>query len=131
MPSWRSESRAPGYLSLFASAGTLLCCALPSLLVVLGFGATVASVLSAAPLLVELSRNKSWVFAIAGLALAGSWYFEYRLAPRPAIGVACPPGHEEACAAARRGTRILLMVSGAIYLVGLFVAYGLGPLLGE
>lgn len=33
-----------GYLSLFTSLGTLLCCALPSLLVALGLGATVASV---------------------------------------------------------------------------------------
>jgi len=38
-----------GYLSLFTSIGTLLCCALPSLLVLFGLGATVASVLSAAP----------------------------------------------------------------------------------
>jgi len=30
------------YLSLFTSFATLLCCALPSLLVLLGFGATVA-----------------------------------------------------------------------------------------
>lgn len=53
------ESRAFGYLSLFASFGTLICCALPSLLVLLGLGATVAAFLSAAPWLVTLSRHKA------------------------------------------------------------------------
>ncbi len=33
-----------GYLSLFSSLGTLLCCALPALFVLLGLGATVASI---------------------------------------------------------------------------------------
>ena len=51
------------YLSLFTSFGTLLCCALPSLLVLLGLGATVASFLSAVPWLVTVSRHKNWVFA--------------------------------------------------------------------
>lgn len=37
------ESRLPGYLSLFASVGTLVCCALPAMLVLVGLGATVAS----------------------------------------------------------------------------------------
>ena len=50
------------YISLFTSFGTLLCCALPSLLVLLGLGATVASFLSAVPWLVVLSRHKTWVF---------------------------------------------------------------------
>jgi mercuric ion transport protein len=36
------RSGALSYLSLFTSLGTLLCCALPSLLVLFGLGATVA-----------------------------------------------------------------------------------------
>lgn len=40
-------------LSLFASLGTLVCCALPSLFVLLGLGATLASLLSSAPWLVR------------------------------------------------------------------------------
>lgn len=130
MQGWRAESPAPGYLSLFASVGTLLCCALPSLLVLLGFGATVASVLSAVPWLVALSRHKSWVFVLAGLALAGNAYYVYRVAPRVASRAGCPPEREEACAAARRLSQVLLIVSGGVYLIGLFVAYGLGALLG-
>jgi len=45
----RVRSGALSYLSLFTSLGTLLCCALPSLLVLFGLGATVASVLSGSP----------------------------------------------------------------------------------
>ena len=44
----------------------MICCALPSLLVLLGFGTTVAAVVSAAPWLVVLSQNKIWVFLAAG-----------------------------------------------------------------
>ena len=36
-------------LSLFTSLGTLFCCALPSLFVVLGAGAMLAGILSSAP----------------------------------------------------------------------------------
>ena len=51
------------YFSLFSSFSTLICCALPSVLVLLGMGTTVASLLSAAPWLVSLSRHKIWTFA--------------------------------------------------------------------
>ena len=61
------------YVSLFTSVGTLLCCALPSLLVLFGLGATVASVLSEAPWLVTMSHHKHWVFLIAGLLIAGNF----------------------------------------------------------
>jgi hypothetical protein len=55
------------YFSLFSSFGTLLCCALPSVLVLLGLGTTVASLLSAMPWLVNLSRHKIWTFSISGV----------------------------------------------------------------
>ena len=70
------------YLSLFTSAGTLLCCALPSLLVLFGLGATVASVLSAAPWLVTLSRHKGWTFAVAGAMIGLNLVYVYVIAPR-------------------------------------------------
>src|SRR5437764_12820625 len=70
------------YLSLFTSFGTLLCCALPSLLVLLGLGATVASFLSAVPWLVTLSHHKNWVFLVSGLLIAGNFAYTYLLAPR-------------------------------------------------
>lgn len=121
------------YLSLFTSMGTLVCCALPSLLVLLGLGATVASALSAAPWLVTLSRHKAWVFAVSGALIAANFYYVYRLAPRlkaaGAAGEACPIDDPSACGTATRVSRVVLWVSAALYLVGFSVAYVLGPIL--
>jgi hypothetical protein len=125
-----ARERLPGYFSLFGSLGTLLCCALPSLLVLLGFGSTVAAVLSGLPWLVTLSRHKRWVFAGSGVLIAASAFYVYRLAPAlQARAGRCPPEAEAACAVANRRSRVLLWASGAIYLLGLLVAYALGPLL--
>jgi hypothetical protein len=118
------------YLSLFTSFGTLLCCALPSLLVLLGLGATVASFLSAVPWLVALSRHKTWVFAIAGIMIGGNLIYAYFLAPSlRRQGAACRPDAPDACESASRFSRVVLWVSFAIYTVGVLSAYVLGPLL--
>jgi mercuric ion transport protein len=121
-----NETRFASYLSLFTSFSTLLCCALPSLLVLLGLGATVASFLAAAPWLVALSHHKNWVFLIAGMLIGGSFLYEYRLAPRMR---ACPADDPRACATASRMSRIVLWISGGLYCIGLLSAYILGPLL--
>ena len=118
------------YLSLFASFGTLICCALPSLLVLLGLGATVAFFLSAAPWPVTLSRHKSWIFLFSGLLISANIVYVYYLAPRlRAAGQACPVDANETCGTADRVSRAILWISAAIYLVGFFSAYLLGPIL--
>ncbi len=117
------------YLSLFTSFGTLLCCALPSLLVLLGLGATVASFLSAVPWLVTLSRHKNWVFLAAGLLIGANFLYTYALAPRLQGRAGCPSDAPNACTTSSRMSRLVLWVSGAIYGIGLFSAYALGPLL--
>lgn len=118
------DRRALGYLTLFASVGTLLCCALPALLVLVGFGAVVASTLSAAPWLVTLSRHKAWVFAASALLIAANMYYVYRLAPRLAVARGmCPPGEADACAITSRWTRALLWISVTLYGVGFAVAF--------
>jgi mercuric ion transport protein len=124
------QSRALSFLSLFTSFGTLICCALPSLLVVLGLGATVASFLSAAPWLVMLSRHKAWAFAGAGALIGLTFLYVYALAPRfRAAGQACAPDDPAACATADRVTRVVLPISAALYAIGLFTAYALAPML--
>ena len=45
-------------LSLFASTSTLLCCALPALLITLGAGAVMAGLTAAFPGIMWLSANK-------------------------------------------------------------------------
>lgn len=115
------------YFSLFTSLGTLLCCALPSLLVLFGLGAAVASMLSFLPWLVTLSRHKQWTFAVSGLLIALGFANMYFIAPHLKAKT-CGLG-DAACDDASRGARIVLWVSGAIYGVGFFVAYVLGPIL--
>jgi hypothetical protein len=78
----RVRSGALSYLSLCTSLGTLLCCALPSLLVLFGLGATVASVLSEAPWLVTLSHHKAWVFIVAGALICSNFVYVYAVAPK-------------------------------------------------
>ena len=115
------------YLSLFSSVGTLLCCALPSLLVLLGLGATVASALATMPWLVTLSRHKNWTFAIAGVLIAANLVYVSRVVPR-LKAAACAVG-DESCERAARVSNILLWFTVVLYGVGAVVAYGLGPFL--
>ena len=129
LPTWWS------FASLFTSVGTLLCCALPSLLVLLGLGATVASFLSAAPWLVALSHHKRWVFAISGALIVTNFCYTYWLAPRLQAarlardGIVCSPSDPEACAVVSRFSRVVLWLSAALWAAGFFVAFVLGPLL--
>lgn len=124
------RSGALSYLSLFTSLGTLLCCALPSLLVLFGLGATVASILSAAPWLVTLSHHKHWVFLAAGLLISTNFVYLYAVAPKlQARSGACDPSAPAACQTASRFSRMVLWCSAALYLVGCFTAYLLGPIL--
>lgn len=118
-----SEGRVGVWSALVASVATLLCCALPALLVLLGFGTTVAALIAAAPWLAVLSQNKAWVFFAAGLLIVGSRLYVRFVVPRVMVdGAACPP-------ALGRVTRAAWWTSVAIYAVGFFVAYLLGPLL--
>lgn len=118
------------YLSLFTSLGTLLCCALPSLLVLLGLGATVASLLSALPWLVTLARQKVWVFSIAGALILVNLLYIYGLSPQlRAEGKACiAEDGRSTCDTASRLSHVALWVAAAIYVIGFFTAYLLGPI---
>jgi mercuric ion transport protein len=124
------RSGALSYLSLFTSLGTLLCCALPSLLVLFGLGATVATVLSEAPWLVSMSHHKRWVFLVAGVLISSNFAYVYAVAPKLQMrSGACDPNHPSACQSASRFSRIVLWCSAALYVIGCFTAYVLGTLL--
>ncbi len=117
------------YFSLFSSFSTLVCCALPSVLVLLGMGTAVASLLSAAPWLVSLSRHKVWTFSIAGTLIACSFVVTYVLAPRLRDGAACEADDPTTCGEVSQLSRVFLWISALIYAGGFFVAYFLGPIL--
>ena len=117
------------YFSLFSSFSTLICCALPSILVLLGLGTTVASLLSAAPWLVSFSRHKVWTFSIAGALIAASFVMTYVIAPRLQKGEVCAADDPTTCGEVSRFSRIILWGSAVIWSGGFFVAYLLGPIL--
>src|SRR4029077_15496617 len=85
------------YFSLFTSLGTLLCCALPSLLVLFGLGASVASILSSVPWLVRLSQHKQWTFSVSGILIALSFVNMYYISPR-FRAEECKADNQSACA---------------------------------
>jgi len=113
---------------LFTSVGTLLCCALPSLLVLAGLGASVVSALSALPWLVILSRHKQWTFGVSGNLIALSILNMYYIAPRLKAN-ACTSENPSGCADASKFSKMLLWVSAVVYAIGFFSAYLLGPIL--
>lgn len=66
----RSVSVSAG--ALLAGTATLVCCVLPAIMVSLGAGAALASLVSAFPQLVWLSEHKLVVFAVATALLVAS-----------------------------------------------------------
>jgi hypothetical protein len=108
------------WLALFTSFGTLICCALPAMLVALGAGAVVAGLVTAVPQIVAVSIYKDYVFAAAGVLLLAAAVMRYatRNAPCPA-----DPREADACRRLRRLTGWILGTAGLVYAVGFFFAY--------
>lgn len=69
-------------LSIATSSSTLICCALPALLVAIGAGATLAGLVTAVPQLIWLSTHKALVFGSAGVMLAIAGGLQYALVSR-------------------------------------------------
>ena len=114
-------------LSLFASSSTLICCALPALLVALGAGAALSSMVSVFPQLVWVSEHKELVFVFAGLMLSASGVLQWRNRNAP-----CPidPVLRDACLRTRKWSLRVYGVSVLLYLVGAWFAF-VAPWLSE
>ncbi len=107
-------------LSLFTSLGTLLCCALPALFVVIGAGAVLAGILSSAPFLIVLSKYKVLLFLFSGALMVISGYFIWRSKKAP-----CPadPLKAKACKRLRIASLVIYLFSVTIYAIGFFFAF--------
>ena len=114
------NERAANFFSLFASSSTLICCALPSLFVVLGAGASFASLLTIFPFLIVLSQYKVTIslIALATIALAG--FAHYKTARMP-----CPADPElgRACLRSRKHARAVYYVSVGIFVFATIFTY--------
>lgn len=112
------------WLTLFASTGTLVCCALPIILVTLGLGATVAALTSSFPILIKLSQHKEWVFAFSGAMLMLSGWLMYR------PGRTCPADPElgRLCTKTQIWNRGVYWSSVTIWGIGFVAAFLLLPI---
>ncbi len=112
------------WLTLFVTSGTLVCCALPILLVSLGFGAVVASLNYNIPGLVFLAEHKAWTLSLSALLLV----FLAWLIWRP--NQSCPADPELAalCKSSRRWNKRVFWVSVIIWSIGFFASVLLLPL---
>ena len=125
IPGALRQAKFAGSVSLLTSAGTLVCCAIPALLVAMGAGAALASAVSAVPALVWLSEYKGAVFgaAAAMLVVAGAMQWRARSAPCPV-----DPMLARTCLRARRVSGRLYAVSVLTFGVGAFFAFVLPSL---
>ncbi len=107
-------------LALFASVSTLLCCALPALLITLGAGAVMAGLAANAPGLVWLSAHKEWAFAVAGVMLIIASYAKWRSRSAPC---SIDPAQARACLRLRRWGTVILAIAWVAYSIGGFFAF--------
>ena len=107
-------------LTLFSSGGTLICCALPALLVSLGAGAVMASVVSFVPQIVWFSEHKLGVFIFAGVMLAISGLLQWQ-----AMSLSCPSDKAlaEICNKTRVNSLRIYVFSVCVFLIGGFMAF--------
>ncbi|NQZ53919.1 MAG: hypothetical protein HRT93_06670 [Piscirickettsiaceae bacterium] len=120
---WQDKSYLR-WLTLFITSGTLLCCALPILLVSLGFGAVVASLNYNIPGLLFLAEHKFWTLSLsATLLLFLAWVIW-----RP--NQICPTDSKLAahCQTTKRWNQRVFWLSAIIWCVGFFFSVLLLPL---
>lgn len=113
-------SRWPATLALFGSLATLICCALPALLVSVGLGAVMAGLYAAVPQASLIGQYKEAIFLGAGLLLAGAGVMHWRARNAP-----CPadPAQAAACTRVRRVSAVVLGVAVVLYSFGAFMAF--------
>ena len=105
------------YLMLFASTTTLFCCALPALFVFLGFGATVASLVTSVPFLVTLSEYKLITFLVSGGLIFSSWYLLN-------AKTSCPADERSlTCSNLKRKSFGITIVSSFLWIVSVLISY--------
>lgn len=118
------ENKLISYFSLFTSFGTLLCCAIPSTLVLLGFGASLAGFLGEYPQFIWLSDNKAIVFGLSFFMLGISW-----LGQKYAASQSCPIDKKEDCETTKNWSKPVFFITLGINIIGAFYAFVLPRLL--
>lgn len=112
------ESILP-FFGLFTSISTILCCALPIILVTLGMGAVFASLTANFPFIIWLAQRSLYLFIIASFLLLIGGYFIF-VKPQT-----CPSDKKlaEICQKTRKFNKIVWIISVAILTISLFFKY--------
>ncbi len=115
-----NESIKLGLITLFASSSTLICCALPALFVLLGAGATFASIVNFFPQLIIISQYKVTISIITGIILiiAGILIKKASLLPCP-----IDPSLKDTCLKTRKRAKVIYFISTAIFVFASFFTY--------
>jgi len=114
------NNKLADYLSLFAGSGTIICCALPALLVSIGAGATLGSLISTFPQLVIISIYKIQIFFGAFIVLVVTGILKYQTRNLP-----CPLDEKKAaaCTKAKRLSLFIYFSSVGLFVTGFTFAY--------
>lgn len=119
------KEKIVSFVALFGSTGTLLCCALPAGIAALAGGAAITAYVSTFPFVVPLSRHKEWIFLVAGVLIVTNGI----LTLRPRGKLACSITGGKGCDVAGGFTKAIFWIAGGIYAGGVFMTYGIVPLL--
>jgi len=114
------SNKLVNYLALFTSTGTIFCCALPALLVSIGAGAALSSLISVFPQLVILSAYKIPIFIGAFIMLIISGIIQYFVRSLP-----CPTDKKLAgtCIQTRKVSLIIYVISLGLFATGFVFAF--------
>jgi hypothetical protein len=120
MENYSKKQIALPVISLFTSAGTLVCCALPALFVSLGMGAVLAGFISNYPELIWLSKYKVYVFSVAAVLMIAAGIMLYKARNLP-----CPADAKQAaaCKRLRKISVYIYIFSVVVFATGFFFAF--------
>ncbi|HLD76929.1 MAG TPA: hypothetical protein VI861_02220 [Rickettsiales bacterium] len=116
------------FLSLFTSFGTLFCCALPTLFVLLGAGAAFAGLSASFPQLEWISDHKNFIFIFAGSMISLNLILRFKNR-----NATCPtdPKLAKSCGKMRKISDVIFYISVTFFLIGFSFAYLLPHLLHQ
>ena len=114
------DDKAVNLISLFASSSTLICCALPAVFVIMGAGASFASLVTALPFLITISHYNTYISSFAFVLILIAGYTNYRTYYLP-----CPSDPElgKACLRTRQTSRYIYYFSVGLFFFATMITY--------
>ena len=116
----KKETPKLGIFALLVSTSTLICCALPAIFVLLGAGATLASLVNTFPELIIISQYKIQIslFTLVILVIAGVIIKKSEALPCP-----IDPDLRFICLKTRRKNKFIYFISVGIFLFASIFTY--------